>query len=47
VLDRDGALVDSRFVGRDSAAVGIAVRTGCFCNPGASEAAFGSASAGK
>ena len=41
VLDRDGALVDSRVVGSDTAAAGISVRTGCFCNPGASEAAFG------
>jgi selenocysteine lyase/cysteine desulfurase len=41
VLDRNGGLVDSRIVGSDAAAAGIAVRTGCFCNPGASEAAFG------
>lgn len=41
VLDPQGQLVDSRIVGCEAAAAGIAVRTGCFCNPGASEAAFG------
>ncbi|GAA2007684.1 aminotransferase class V-fold PLP-dependent enzyme [Catenulispora subtropica] len=40
VLDPDGAIVDERTVSRDSAARGISLRTGCFCNPGAGEAAF-------
>ncbi|MEU8124759.1 aminotransferase class V-fold PLP-dependent enzyme [Spirillospora sp. NPDC049024] len=41
VLDRRGAVVDERIVARDTAAAGISVRTGCFCNPGAGEGAFG------
>ncbi|MFD0631773.1 aminotransferase class V-fold PLP-dependent enzyme [Catenulispora yoronensis] len=40
VLDPEGAIVDERTVSRDSAARGISLRTGCFCNPGAGEAAF-------
>ena len=36
-----GQIVDGRNVARDAAAAGISVRTGCFCNPGAAEAAFG------
>ncbi|MGE2817972.1 aminotransferase class V-fold PLP-dependent enzyme [Mycobacterium heidelbergense] len=40
-LDPSGALVDERAVARDSSAAGISVRTGCFCNPGAGEWAFG------
>lgn len=40
VLDPDGRVVDERAVGRDSAARGISLRTGCFCNPGAGEEAF-------
>ncbi|MFJ5262457.1 aminotransferase class V-fold PLP-dependent enzyme [Streptomyces sp. NPDC088387] len=40
VLDADGRIVDERVVTRDSAAHGISLRTGCFCNPGAGEAAF-------
>ncbi|MET8824524.1 aminotransferase class V-fold PLP-dependent enzyme [Streptomyces sp. NPDC004610] len=40
VLDAHGAVVDERLVTRDSAARGISLRTGCFCNPGAGEAAF-------
>lgn len=40
VLDRHGRIVDERVVSRDSAARGISLRTGCFCNPGAGEAAF-------
>ncbi|MEU8331187.1 aminotransferase class V-fold PLP-dependent enzyme [Micromonospora sp. NPDC048839] len=39
--DPDGALVDERLVARESAAAGFALRTGCFCNPGAGEGAFG------
>lgn len=38
--DPDGRIVDERAVERDSAAYGISLRTGCFCNPGAGEAAF-------
>jgi len=40
VLGADGRVVDERIVTRDSAARGISLRTGCFCNPGAGEAAF-------
>jgi len=32
--------VDERLVATESAAVGISLRTGCFCNPGAGEGAF-------
>ncbi|MCW2945486.1 MAG: hypothetical protein JWR24_2203 [Actinoallomurus sp.] len=38
--DPNGEIVDERAVARDSSALGISVRTGCFCNPGAAEAAF-------
>ncbi|MFD5428802.1 aminotransferase class V-fold PLP-dependent enzyme [Streptomyces sp. NPDC127084] len=41
LLDANGAMVDERLVSRDSAALGISLRTGCFCNPGVGEAAFG------
>ncbi|NUP46050.1 MAG: aminotransferase class V-fold PLP-dependent enzyme [Catenulispora sp.] len=40
VLDPSGVIVDERAVSKDSAARGISLRTGCFCNPGAGEAAF-------
>ncbi|RPE43047.1 selenocysteine lyase/cysteine desulfurase [Streptomyces sp. Ag109_O5-1] len=40
VLGADGRIVDERVVTRDSAAHGISLRTGCFCNPGAGEEAF-------
>jgi selenocysteine lyase/cysteine desulfurase len=40
-LDPAGASVDERAVSRDAEAAGISVRTGCFCNPGAAERAFG------
>ncbi len=40
-LDPRGAVVDERAVARDTSAAGISVRTGCFCNPGAGEWAFG------
>jgi selenocysteine lyase/cysteine desulfurase len=33
--------VDERVVDREAAARGISLRTGCFCNPGAAELAFG------
>ena len=40
-LHPDGRVVDERFVERLAAAHDISLRTGCFCNPGAGEAAFG------
>ena len=40
-LDSRGAVVDERAVARDAAAARISLRTGCFCNPGAGEWAFG------
>jgi selenocysteine lyase/cysteine desulfurase len=40
-LDPGGHVVDERAVARDTSAAGISVRTGCFCNPGAGEWAFG------
>ena len=40
-LDPAGRVVDERAVSRDASAAGISLRTGCFCNPGAGEAAFG------
>jgi selenocysteine lyase/cysteine desulfurase len=39
-LGPDGSVVDERLVARESAAHGFSLRTGCFCNPGAGEAAF-------
>ena len=41
LLDPGGAVVDERAVARDASAAGISLRTGCFCNPGAGESAFG------
>jgi molybdenum cofactor sulfurtransferase len=41
LLDRAGRVVDDRVVTRLARARGISLRTGCFCNPGAAEAAFG------
>jgi selenocysteine lyase/cysteine desulfurase len=40
LLDSTGRIIDERIVARDSAARGISLRTGCFCNPGTGEAAF-------
>jgi selenocysteine lyase/cysteine desulfurase len=40
-LDPRGEIVDERAVARDASAAGISLRTGCFCNPGAGEWAFG------
>jgi selenocysteine lyase/cysteine desulfurase len=40
-LDPAGNIVDERVVSRDAAAAHISLRTGCFCNPGAGERAFG------
>ena len=37
----DGRLVDVRTVDARAAAHGVSLRTGCFCNPGAAELAFG------
>jgi selenocysteine lyase/cysteine desulfurase len=41
LLDPGGRVIDERAVARDTAAAGISIRTGCFCNPGAGEGAFG------
>lgn len=41
LLDEDGAVLPYEDVELAACAVGIAIRGGCFCNPGASEAAFG------
>ncbi|MFI7680698.1 aminotransferase class V-fold PLP-dependent enzyme [Actinophytocola sp. NPDC049390] len=40
-LDATGKVVDERLVAAESAAAGISLRTGCFCNPGVGEDAFG------
>ncbi|KAK2050100.1 aminotransferase class-V [Colletotrichum somersetense] len=40
-LDAGGRVVDERLVAIESSAHKISLRTGCFCNPGAGEAAFG------
>jgi selenocysteine lyase/cysteine desulfurase len=40
-LDAAGKVVDERLVAIESAAEMISLRTGCFCNPGAGENAFG------
>jgi len=40
LLDPSGRVVDERAVARATAAAGISIRTGCFCNPGAGEGAF-------
>src|SRR5215468_4937602 len=39
LLDPGGRVIDERAVSRATAAAGISIRTGCFCNPGASEGA--------
>ncbi|KAK4038867.1 molybdenum cofactor sulfurase [Parachaetomium inaequale] len=39
-LDAAGKIVDERLVALESAAARISLRTGCFCNPGAGEAAL-------
>jgi selenocysteine lyase/cysteine desulfurase len=41
LLDPHGTLRNVREVEQAAADAGICVRTGCFCNPGAAEAAFG------
>lgn len=40
-IDISGKVVDERLVAMESAAAGISLRTGCFCNPGGGENAFG------
>ena len=40
-LDLNGNVIDERLVAAESAAAGISLRTGCFCNPGVGEDAFG------
>jgi LmbE family N-acetylglucosaminyl deacetylase len=42
LLDPGGRVVDERAVTRDTAMAGISIRTGCHCNPGASEDASSS-----
>jgi selenocysteine lyase/cysteine desulfurase len=39
-LTPSGEVVDERLVELEAAAAGLSLRTGCFCNPGAGEAAF-------
>jgi selenocysteine lyase/cysteine desulfurase len=41
LLDAAGRVVDERLVAAESSAAGISLRTGCFCNPGVGEDAFG------
>jgi selenocysteine lyase/cysteine desulfurase len=41
LLDPRGRIVDERAVARATSDAGISIRTGCFCNPGAAEGAFG------
>jgi selenocysteine lyase/cysteine desulfurase len=41
LLDEAGQIIDAGDVGRCAGRATISVRTGCFCNPGAAEAAFG------
>jgi selenocysteine lyase/cysteine desulfurase len=41
LLDARGAVVDESIVALEAAAANISLRTGCFCNPGAAQAALG------
>ncbi len=41
LLDQAGRPTDGQSVGRAAAGQGISLRTGCFCNPGSGEVAFG------
>lgn len=41
LIDAVGGLVDERIVAKEAAAARLSIRTGCFCNPGAAEDAFG------
>ncbi len=45
LLDPSGMVIDERLIATESAAAGFSLRTGCFCNPGASETSFGIARA--
>jgi selenocysteine lyase/cysteine desulfurase len=40
-FDKDGQPIDHRFIESEANKVGISLRTGCFCNPGAGEVALG------
>jgi selenocysteine lyase/cysteine desulfurase len=40
-LDAAGKVIDERLVAAETSAAGISLRTGCFCNPGVGEDAFG------
>ncbi len=40
-FDKDGSPIDHRFIESEANKVGISLRTGCFCNPGAGEVALG------
>ena len=39
--DKDNNALDHRFIEQQANEVGISLRTGCFCNPGAGEIALG------
>ncbi|KAK2761210.1 hypothetical protein FQN54_001731 [Arachnomyces sp. PD_36] len=39
-LDPTGAVIDERIVDQRAIPINLSLRTGCFCNPGAGEAAF-------
>ncbi|PHH79149.1 hypothetical protein CDD80_5516 [Ophiocordyceps camponoti-rufipedis] len=41
VIDACGSIVDDRLVAIEASALNISLRTGCFCNPGVGEDAFG------
>lgn len=40
IVDAAGRIFDERLIATESAAAGVSLRTGCFCNPGAGEAAL-------
>jgi selenocysteine lyase/cysteine desulfurase len=40
-FNKDGQPIDHRFIESEANKVGISLRTGCFCNPGAGEVALG------
>ena len=40
-FDHEGSPIDHRFIEAEANKVGISIRTGCFCNPGAGEIALG------
>lgn len=40
-FDKNGQAIDHRFIESEANKVGISLRTGCFCNPGAGEVALG------